>query len=129
MDVRPFLLVVATLLASAVHATPCADDEASGCANTAVQNAEDELDTLYQHLIKQQGQHSMLGKRLINTQHSWNTFRNTECEYISSYGEASGRHQDGYDQCVLIMTEQRIRALQHYQQCDDQPEGCTVNVP
>ena len=129
MFVRVITLIAVSLLTTTAHATPCADDSESGCAQTAVQAAENELDDLFQQLIEQQGRHSVLSKRLINTQRSWRTFRDTECEYVGTYGENSGQHQDSYDRCVQMMTERRTQALQHYQQCQSANEQCAVASP
>lgn len=129
MFVRPLLLVFAMLLVSAVQASPCADDGASGCANSAAQKAENEMDILYQHLLKQLGHGSVLHKRLINAQRTWHLFRDAECEYLTTYGEQNGRHAQNYDHCLQAMTEQRMQVLQHYQQCDVAGDECTVNAP
>lgn len=126
---RPPLLVFALLLSSAVHATPCANDNTQGCATSAAQTAEREMNTLYQQLLKQLGHGSVLHKRLFNTQRTWHSFRDAECEYLTTYGEQKGRHAQNYDRCVQAMTEQRIRALQHYQQCDEAADECTANAP
>lgn len=128
MLARPLLLLLATLLSSAVLASPCADDQASSCANSPVQLAEREMDSLYQQLLIQLGHGSVLHKRLINTQRTWHTFRDAECEYLTAYGERNGQHARNYDRCVQTMTEQRTRALLHYQQCAASNE-CTVNAP
>lgn len=129
MFVRPLLLVFATLLASAVQASPCADDRASGCANSAAQKTENEMDILYQHLLIQLGHGSVLHKRLVNAQRTWHTFRDAECEYLTTYGERNGRHAQNYDRCLEAMTEQRMQVLLHYQQCEEASDECTANTP
>lgn len=128
MFVRPLLLVFVTLLTSAAYASPCADDQDSGCANSAVQLAKGELESRYQHLLEQLGQGSVRYKRLINAQRTWQTFRDAECEYLTTYGEQNGQHAQNYDRCVQDMTEQRTRALQHYQQCDNASDECTIDA-
>ena len=129
MFVRPLLLVFAVLLSTAVQASPCADDRASGCANTAAQKAENEMDILYQHLLIQLGRGSVLHKRLINAQRTWHSFRDAECEYLTTYGEQNGRHAQNYDRCLQAMTEQRMQVLQHYQLCDEASDACKVSPP
>lgn len=129
MFVRPLLLVFTTLSSCAVLAAPCVADGTSGCANSAVQRTESEMESLYQQLLKQHGHGSVLHKRLINTQRTWHSFRDAECEYLTTYGEQKGRHAENYDRCVQAMTEQRIRALQHYQQCDQAADDCTIDMP
>jgi len=129
MYVRLIALIAVSLLTATACATPCADDNASGCAQTAVQAAENEMDDLFQQLIEQQGRHSVLSKRLINTQRAWRTFRDSECEYVGTYGEHEGEHQDSYDRCVQMMTERRTQILLHYQECQTAHEQCAVSRP
>ncbi|MGY4533032.1 uncharacterized protein YecT (DUF1311 family) [Pseudomonas sp. TE3786] len=125
MWLRPVLLSAACLLASFAAAATCTDDSPSCSAYNAT---DAQLHSLYKESLTHLQNDDMQRKRLINSQHAWQAFRDAECEYVTTH-DAPSEHTEGYVLCARAMSEERIRALQHYLYCDEPNVRCSVAVP
>ncbi len=122
---RLALICVLCLLATTASAATCVG---ANCPPTALEVATQQLETAYQQLKTHWQDHDQRRKRLINSQRTWRTFRDAECEYAAT-DEHPATHTDNYKGCIQTLTEARTRALQYYLRCGESGAACSVALP
>ena len=115
MSIRVVLLATCLLAAQAL-------------AGSSYEASKAELESLYQRLQEHWPSHDLHRKRLINSQRAWLSFRDAECEFVSTDVDHTS-HIDNYEQCAQALTLERSRALRRYLQCADNDTACAVVAP
>jgi uncharacterized protein YecT (DUF1311 family) len=115
MSIRVVLLAICLLAAQAQ-------------AGSSYEASKAELESFYQQLKDHWPSNDLHRKRLINSQRAWLSFRDAECEFVTTDVDHTS-HIDDYELCAQALTVERSRALQRYLQCADLDTACAVVAP
>ena len=82
------------------------------CAGIAYQNADRQLNQVYQQLLPKLP--ASRKQKLITAQQAWIKFRDSSCDFERSAFEGGTMAPTIYGSCLATVTEQRTKDLQRY---------------
>lgn len=89
---------------------PQTQKELNACAVKEYEEADAELNKIYQHVISQLGKEQRSQLRIA--QREWVKFRDAHCKFVSMESSGGTMYQTLYYECLKSVTESRIAHLE-----------------
>jgi len=125
--------LAALVSASPARAADCADEPnqaaINDCAGRAYQQADDELNALYQEIKQRLGADAETAKLLVAAQRAWVPFRDAECAFAASGVSGGTIYPTILAGCLERLTRARIADFKAYLACEEGDLSCPVPAP
>lgn len=90
------------------------------------QEADAELNQLYQKIESRLADNHDAKQELIKAQRAWIAFRDAECRFAASGVEGGSAYPEVYQSCQEDLTRARVANFDDYLNCEEGDLGCPV---
>jgi uncharacterized protein YecT (DUF1311 family) len=97
----------------------------SACADADYKAADTELNMVYRQL-EQRLSDADTRRRLVAAQRAWVTFRDSECQFMSSAAQAGSAYPTVVSGCLADLARKRVADLRRLLQCPEGDLACPV---
>jgi uncharacterized protein YecT (DUF1311 family) len=106
--------------------------ELNQCATSQLKAADDELNRVYQAILRKYKENRQLLEKLRNSQRAWLTFRDAELEAKFPFENKQSHYGSVYPRCANLFlarhTQERIRHLREWLDGTEEGDVCAGSV-
>ncbi|WP_260579443.1 lysozyme inhibitor LprI family protein [Vreelandella populi] len=104
--------------------SPKTQMEMTQCSAQTYQAADDELNGVYQALVRRLANNALSLEKLRAAQRKWVGFRDAECAFESSAVEGGSAQPMVRNGCLEALTKARTQRLQQHASCEEGDLSC-----